>query len=149
MKGVPPISQQREASTTQIGSQSSSSRFDRRPDCFCERKTVMLRAKTLKNPGRQFYTCPLNKEDSANCKYFMWVDEWEDYLANESLRRVERKEGVKDDEMKTSVDNNYENDKFKRDVNSKLDMLVVDMKLIKYFVFACIVIQLLYMVVHK
>jgi hypothetical protein len=95
--------------------------------------------------------CYVNlQEDIANCGYFIWVDDWEDYLAKESIRRVERIEGVQDYEMKNGVGNKYENDeKFKRDVNSKLDMLVVDMKLIKYFVFACLVIQLLYMVVHK
>ncbi|CAN1222384.1 hypothetical protein LINGRAPRIM_LOCUS561 [Linum grandiflorum] len=30
---------------------------------------------TLKNPGRQFYKCPLWKEKNANCKYFQWADE--------------------------------------------------------------------------
>jgi hypothetical protein len=35
----------------------------------------------------------------------MSFDDWEDYLAKEFLRRVERK-GVKDDEMKIGVGNN-------------------------------------------
>ncbi|KAK2417130.1 hypothetical protein QL285_039467 [Trifolium repens] len=72
MKGVPSFLQQRETSTTQIKSQSSSSCFDRRLDCFCERKTIMFRENLLKNSGRQFYTTsPLNKDNSANCKYLM------------------------------------------------------------------------------
>ncbi|ORY32854.1 hypothetical protein BCR39DRAFT_522143 [Naematelia encephala] len=28
-----------------------------------------------KNPGRAFYTCPLNRDDPNKCKYFKWADE--------------------------------------------------------------------------
>jgi hypothetical protein len=57
------------------------------------------------------------QDGSANCKYYIWVNGWEDYLANESLKRAKRK-GVKDDFLETDIGNKYWNDdKFKRDLN--------------------------------
>jgi retron-type reverse transcriptase len=57
------------------------------------------------------------QDDSANCKYYIRVNDWEDYLANESLKRAKRK-GVKDYFMETDICNKYWNDdKFKRDLN--------------------------------
>jgi hypothetical protein len=46
------------------------------------------------------------QDDSANCKYYIWVNYWEDYLANESLKRAKRK-GVKNDFIETDIGNKY------------------------------------------
>ncbi|XP_052625947.1 uncharacterized protein At4g04775-like [Lactuca sativa] len=43
--------------------------------CKCNEEAPMFTSWTAKNPGRRFYGCPNYKDESMNCKYFMWIDD--------------------------------------------------------------------------
>ncbi|KAJ1411435.1 Zinc finger, GRF-type [Sesbania bispinosa] len=57
--------------------------------CKCGRKVVVRISNTHKNPGREFYTCAIPKDDVLNCRYFSWVDEESDMIASDGNRATE------------------------------------------------------------
>uniref|UniRef100_A0A0E0HA72 GRF-type domain-containing protein n=1 Tax=Oryza nivara TaxID=4536 RepID=A0A0E0HA72_ORYNI len=47
----------------------------------CELKTIVRRkAKTSKNYGRIFYTCPSHQRDGTGCDFWYWEEYYEQYL---------------------------------------------------------------------
>jgi hypothetical protein len=45
------------------------------PLCKCNEPCARLQSSTARNPGRWFLKCAKFKDDSTQCKYFMWEDE--------------------------------------------------------------------------
>ncbi|GAX77550.1 hypothetical protein CEUSTIGMA_g4994.t1 [Chlamydomonas eustigma] len=48
---------------------------DENPKCMCGLPMPVKTSNSEKNPGRQFYTCPKDREDPSRCKSFNWLDE--------------------------------------------------------------------------
>ncbi|KAJ1375718.1 Zinc finger, GRF-type [Sesbania bispinosa] len=51
--------------------------------CRCGRRAIICVSKTDCNPGRLFYSCSLPKDDDLNCKFFAWVDQKCDDMADD------------------------------------------------------------------
>ncbi|CAH1430709.1 unnamed protein product [Lactuca virosa] len=39
------------------------------------RSHLLQVSRASENPGRRFYGCPNYKDESMNCKYFIWIDD--------------------------------------------------------------------------
>ncbi|KAJ1422915.1 Zinc finger, GRF-type [Sesbania bispinosa] len=49
--------------------------------CHCGRRVIICVSKTDCNPGRPFYS--LSKDDDLSCKFFAWVDQECDDVADD------------------------------------------------------------------
>ncbi|AES90931.2 GRF zinc finger protein [Medicago truncatula] len=146
-------------------SMSSSSRIDSNrstipvPDCNCGLRTTMFKANTTKNPGRPFYTCPFHKNDPRNCGYFIWFDEWEEILGAEEVVNAEEKNlgrnGGREPVNERLLDGrevgkgNAIDAKWKTRLNSKLELMAIDLRMLKYLVFASIIMQFFNIIQNK
>ncbi|MED6225160.1 hypothetical protein PIB30_091019, partial [Stylosanthes scabra] len=46
------------------------------PICSCGDYALLFQSKTSSNPDRLFFGCQHFKRKGANCKYFVWLDEY-------------------------------------------------------------------------
>ncbi|KAJ1392072.1 Zinc finger, GRF-type [Sesbania bispinosa] len=56
-------------------------------NCHCGRRATIHVSKTDRNPGRHFYSCSLPKDDLSNYKFFAWVDQECDGVADDGKAR--------------------------------------------------------------
>ncbi|KAG2561159.1 hypothetical protein PVAP13_8KG111610, partial [Panicum virgatum] len=49
------------------------------PDCNCRMMKAMM-ARTKKNYGCFFFVCPSRKRDGTGCQFWLWDDEYKNYL---------------------------------------------------------------------
>ncbi len=102
------------------------------------------------------------QNDPRNCEYFIWLDEWEAILASEpeavvnkeekNLSRNDGREPVngillgqgREVGKRCPID-----EKWKTKLNSKLENLAVDLRMLKCLVFASIIIQFFNMIMQK
>ncbi|KAJ1388156.1 Zinc finger, GRF-type [Sesbania bispinosa] len=53
---------------------SASSSYSRVRKCRCGEKLILLTSNNTRNPGRNFWRCPL-WDTQSTCNYFQWADE--------------------------------------------------------------------------
>jgi hypothetical protein len=89
----------------------------------------------------------------------MWLDEWEAILAAEEVANAEDKHLSRNDgrepvnervlDGRVAGKQNAVDAKWKTKLNSKLELLAVDLRMLKYLVFASIIMQFLNMIMQK
>ena len=99
------------------------------------------------------------QNDARNCQYFIWLDEWEEILASEAAINGEEKHLSRNDgrehvnerllDRREVGKGNAIDAKWKTRINSKLELLAVDLRMLKYLVFASIIMQFFNMIMQK
>lgn len=85
----------------------------------------------------------------------MWLDEWEAILAAEEVANAEGRNDGRETVNERVLDGreagkrNAIDAKWKTRLNSKLELLAVDLRMLKYLVFASIIMQFLNMIMQK
>jgi len=95
------------------------------------------------------------QNDPRNCEYFIWLDDWEAILAAEEVANAEGRNDGREPVNERVLDGreagkrNAIDAKWKTRLNSKLELLAVDLRMLKYLVFASIIMQFLNMIMQK
>ncbi|KAG4930873.1 hypothetical protein JHK84_047857 [Glycine max] len=134
--------------------------------CGCGRRAVRRVAGTNINRGRAFFTCSINKgfdftlgvfdlgflfrafqDEVGYCGYFIWVDQLIEALG------VDDSLGTFSMEQRRQFGREEDKTMWKAQVNSKLDCVGIEMKMLRTIVYGMFLIQLLSMVlfvcIHK